>query len=226
VTSAIAAKLGHDPATAAATPELTAGAFKATVKLAVLQTAMKQLTARHTSAKGRSTVANYLAILGPEGQEFPNTLPHYLNTAMHRGAQLKMLYRAGFAPVAHTASKKHKTSPACVFCGGCDDETATHFSLECPAFNSQRQPLLDDLTTLVGPAKYSAWAALSGGERLNALLGDKWWGDRAAGNEWTQSYLLQLEGARKQLAAPNVGSGSICTETASDGARAHGFGYG
>jgi hypothetical protein len=25
-----------------------------------------------------------------------------MNTAMHRGAQLKMLYRDGFAPVAHT----------------------------------------------------------------------------------------------------------------------------
>jgi hypothetical protein len=50
VTSAIAAKLGHDPATVAATPELTAGAFKATVKSAVLQTAMKQLAATHCQA--------------------------------------------------------------------------------------------------------------------------------------------------------------------------------
>jgi hypothetical protein len=106
VTSAIAARLGDDPATAAATPGMSAGAFKAaTVKSAVRQTAMKQRTARHTSAKGRSTVGNYLAILGPEVQEFPNTLPHYLNTAMHSGAHLKLLYRAGFAPVAHTASK-------------------------------------------------------------------------------------------------------------------------
>jgi hypothetical protein len=139
---------------------------------------------------------------------------------MHRGAQLKMLYRAGFAPVVHTTSKKHKTaSPACVFCGGCDDKTATHFSLECPAFNFQRQPLLDDLSVLVGPAKYSVWAALSGEERHN-LLGDTWWGDRAAaGNEWTQPYLLHLEGARKQLAAPDVGSDGIRTGTASDGAR-------
>jgi hypothetical protein len=104
-------------------------------------------------------VANYLAILGPE--EFQNTLPHYLNTAMHRGAQLKMLYRAGFAPVDHTASKKHKTSrPACVFCGGCDDETATHFSLECPAFNSQRQPLLDDLSALVGSKGSQIWCCI------------------------------------------------------------------
>jgi hypothetical protein len=37
--------------------------------------------------------------------------------------------------------------------------------------------ILDDLSALVGPAKYSAWAALSGEERLNALLGDTWWGD-------------------------------------------------
>jgi hypothetical protein len=59
--------------------------------------------------------------------------------------------------VAHKpASKKLETSPACVFCGGCDDETATHFSLECPAFNSQRQPLLDDLSALVGSEKNSA----------------------------------------------------------------------
>jgi hypothetical protein len=35
-----------------------------------------------------------------------------------------------------------------------------------------------------------------------------------------------LEGARKQLAAPDVSSGSICTGTARDGARAHGSGYG
>jgi hypothetical protein len=112
---------------------------------------------------------------------------------MHRDAQLKMLYTAGFAPVAHTASKKHQT-----ICGGCDDETATYFSLECPAFNSQRQPLLDDLiSALVGPAKYSAWAALSG-ERLNALLGDTWWGDRAAaGNEWTQSCLQLARGGEE-----------------------------
>jgi hypothetical protein len=38
---------------------------------------------------------------------------------------------------------------------------------------------------------YSAWVALSGKERLNALLGDTWLGNRAAaGNEWTQSYLF------------------------------------
>jgi hypothetical protein len=95
-------------------------------------------------------VANYLAILGPEVQEFPNTLPQYLSTAMHRGAQLKLLFRAGFAQVAHTAYKKHKTRPACVFCGGCADETATHFSLECPASNFQRHTLQDDISVLVG----------------------------------------------------------------------------
>jgi hypothetical protein len=58
---------------------------------------------------------------------------------------------------------------------------------------------------------------------ITARLGDTWWGDQAAaGNEWTQSYLLQLEGTRKQA----VASDSICTGTAGDGARAHGFGYG
>jgi hypothetical protein len=77
----------------------------------------------------------------------------------------------------------------------------------------------------VGPAKYSAWTALSGEERLNTLLGDTWWGGQAAaGNEWTQSCLLQLEEARKQLVAPD--GSIICTTTASNGARAHGFGYG
>jgi hypothetical protein len=60
-------------------------------------------------------VATYLAILGPEVQEFSITLLHYFNTAKHRGAQLRLLHSAGFAPVANTASKKHKTSPACVF---------------------------------------------------------------------------------------------------------------
>jgi hypothetical protein len=40
VTIAIAAKLGQNPATAAATPELSAGAEKAAVKSAVRQTAM------------------------------------------------------------------------------------------------------------------------------------------------------------------------------------------
>jgi hypothetical protein len=41
-----------------------------------------------------------------------------------------------------------------------------------PSLQLPKQQLLDDLSALVGPAKYSAWAALSWEEWLNALLGD------------------------------------------------------
>jgi hypothetical protein len=50
--------------------------------------------------------------------EFPNNLPnYYLQTpGLHWGAQLKLLFRAGFAQVAHTSSKRTETSPVCAFC--------------------------------------------------------------------------------------------------------------
>ncbi len=155
-----------------------------------------------------------------------------LHTPMHRGAQLELLFRAGFAPVAHTSSKRTKTSSACVFCDGCADETAEHFTLECPAFQALRQQVLTATRTLVGEQKSGTWSQLPPKERLRALLGDQWWGPHAkTGDEWIQTYLLHLERQRAELIA-GAGShrtaGAQCgTLSASGaGARAHGFGYG
>ena len=150
---------------------------------------------------------------------------------MHRGAQLKLLFRAGFAPVAHTSSKRTKTSSACAFCDDCPDETAEHFALECPAFHELRQQLLTATRALVGEPKLRAWSQLPLKTQLRAVLGDQWWGPHAAtGDDWVQSYLLHLEQQRAELIA-GAGShrtaGAPCrTLSASSGARAHGFGYG
>ena len=139
------------------------------------------------------------------------------------GAQLKLLYRAGFAPVAHTQSKKGKSSPACVYCEGCDDETAEHHALECPAFSGLRLPLLDDLRALLGPARLDEWRQLGPKSQLNALLGDQWWGAHArTGDERMKTYLEELEKARRAQ-GPQT---ETCTQPAGNGARAHGSGYG
>jgi hypothetical protein len=228
----IAAQVGQHPDQAAATEEVSAAAFKADVKTAVLTTEMKRLTSAHARASGRSTVAEYLSILGPAVTEFPNNLPKYLQTPLHRGAQLKLLFRAGFAPVAHTRSKRTKTNSACAFCDDCPDETAEHFALECPAFHELRQQLLTATRTLVGEPKFRAWCQLPLKTQLQAVLGDQWWGAHAkTGDEWVQTYLLHLERQRAELVA---GAGSHQTAGApfrtlsasSAGARAHGFGYG
>jgi hypothetical protein len=102
----IAAQVGQHPDQAAATEEVSAAVFKADVKTAVLTTEMQQLNAQHARATGKFTVAEYLNILGPAGTKFPTQLPKYLHTPMHRGAQLRLLFRAGFAPVAHTYSRQ------------------------------------------------------------------------------------------------------------------------
>ena len=221
VVASVAGSVGQQPAVAAAAPEVTAGKFKKAVKTAVLHSAMTQLKSKHASPAGKSTVANYLRILGPTVTSFPNALPEYLHAPMTRGTQLKLLFRAGFAPTARTSSKKHGTSPACPICEHCSNETAVHFALECHAFRDQRQQFFSAVQALVGPASFQAWMQLGGDDRLNALLGDQWWGPHAAaGDELLQNYLLQLEAVRAHL------SSSLCTLPAGAGARAHGSGCG
>jgi hypothetical protein len=233
----IAAQVGQRLNAAAATEEVSAAAFKAQVKSAVLIAEMQRLNAQHARATGKSTVAEYLNILGPAVTEFPNQLPKYLHTPLHRGAQLKLLFRAGFAPVAHTAAKRTKTSSACVFCDGCADETAEHFTLECPAFQALRQQLLTATRTLVGEQKFGTWSQLPPKERLRALLGDQWWGPHAeTGDEWIQTYLLHLEQERADRLTTSAAEqqqfghphGNQCRTlpAGSAGARAHGLGYG
>jgi hypothetical protein len=223
VTKRIAAEVGLCPQKAADDPNMTAGAFKTAARTAVLTTAMRNLRQKHAGTRGKSTMANYLQIIGPKVTEFPNALPKYLHTPLHRGTQLKLLYRAGFAPVAHTQSKKGHSSPECIFCEGCDDETAEHHAIECPAFSDLRQQLLDGVHTLLGPARLSEWSRLSPKDQLNALLGDQWWGAHAqTGDEWMKVYLEELEKTRRAL-SPNT---RTCTLPAGDGARAHGSGYG
>ena len=100
------------------------------------------------------------------------------------------------------AAKRAESSPACVFCDGCADETAEHFTLECPAFWGLRQQLLTAIRTLVGEPKYQAWRQLPSKERLRALLGDQWWAPHTGtGDEWIQTYLLHLEQERAALLA-------------------------
>jgi hypothetical protein len=231
----IAAQVGKHPEEAAATEEVSAAAFKADVKSAVLAAEMQRLNAQHVRATGKSTVAEYLNILGPAVTEFPNQLPKYLHTPMHRGAQLKLLFRAGFAPVAHTTAKRTKTSSACAFCDGCADETAEHFALRCPAFQELRQQLLTATRTLVGEPKFGTWSQLPPKERLRALLGDQWWGPHAeTGDQWIQTYLLHLEQERAALLTASAAEQQQlghphddCTLPAGNaGARAHGLGYG
>jgi hypothetical protein len=222
VTGRIAKAMDLDPAAAAADPEQTKSGFKTAVRTAVLKTAMQEMVAKHTGSAAKSTVANYLRLLDPAATEFPNNLPDYLDTVMHRGAQLKLLFRAGFAPVASVASRKTKTSASCVFCQCGADETAAHFVFECPAYAAQRQAALTELRALVGRDQYREWLALSGADKLSAVLSDNWWGRHMeAGDDWTQHLLLELEAARKRLASQRT-----CTLTAGAGARAHGFGYG
>jgi hypothetical protein len=232
----IVAQVGQHPDQAAATATMTAAAFKAEAKSAVLTAEMQRLTSTHARATGRSTVAEYLSMLGPAVTEFPNQLPKYLQTPLHRGAQLKLLFRAGFAPVAHTNSKRTKASPMCAFCDGCADATAEHFALECTAFRELRQQLLDATRTLVGEPKFRSWSKLPPKARLRALIGDQWWGPHAeTGDEWMQTYLLHLEQERAALTATGAASpeqqrrDSIWCRTlpaSNAGARAHGLGYG
>jgi hypothetical protein len=138
------------------------------------------------------------------------------------------------APVAHTTAKRAKTSPACVFCADCADETAEHFALECPAFQELRQEQLAATRDLVGEPKFGTWSQLPLKARLRALLGTQWWGKHAGtGDEWIQTYLLHLEQERASLAAGAAGEQQheaaddlFRTLPASDGARAHSLGYG
>jgi hypothetical protein len=75
VVKQVAARVGQHPDTAAATEAVSAATFKADVKSAVLAAEMQRLNAQHARATGKSTVTEYLNILGPAVTEFPNQLP-------------------------------------------------------------------------------------------------------------------------------------------------------
>ena len=79
------------------------------------------------------------------------------------------------------------------------------------------------MRALLGPARLDEWRQLGPRSRLNALLGDQWWGAHAeTGDERMNTYLEELEKARRA----HAGSTDRDLHTTGNGARAHGSGYG
>ena len=94
----IVAQVGQHPDQAAATATMTAAAFKAEAKSAVLTAEMQRLTSTHARAAGRSTVAEYLSLLGPAVTEFPNKLPKYLQTPPAQGGPAQAALQSRVCP--------------------------------------------------------------------------------------------------------------------------------
>ncbi len=158
----------------------------------VLTTEMKRLASTHARAAGRSTVAEYLSILGPTVTEFPNNLPKYLQTpcpsaprgSLRSPTQLpSALKPAPHAPSSMTARMRQPSSSPC---------------LECPAFHKLRQQLLTATRTMVGEPKFRAWSQLPLKTQLRAVLGDQWWGPHAkTGDECGPNVSLTLGAATR-----------------------------
>ena len=214
----VSRKVGVDPAKAAADEQVTYAMFKRTAAKAVRQYDLKRV---HASTQ--STVQKYLSMLDPEatqnGAQFPNKQQQYLETPMYHGTRTKLLFRAGFAPVAHMAGKKRNGSSRCPFCE-CADETAAHFALQCNQFTAEREDMLTTLAEMVGPSKFAEWQTLPLQEQLAMLLGDRFWGDKAVSVDGiVQMYLSSIVRARAaQL--PKAQSSTPAADPA--GARAHG----
>jgi hypothetical protein len=128
------------------------------------------------------TLAKYLQLIGPlpEGSMFPNECRPYLAGVVGRGAQLKLLLRAGMLPLGRLESrKKRRGAASCPACGG-PEEDAAHFLFTCGALHAVRDQLhsrLDAITT------DRAFGQLMYDEPLDTalldLLGDKYWGEQA-----------------------------------------------
>jgi hypothetical protein len=83
--------------------------------------------------------------------EVANNLPEYLQTPLPQRGQLKLLFHAKSALLAHTTAKH-----SC--CDDSADETAEHYGLDCPAFQDLRQQLLTATRAMAGALKFSCGA--------------------------------------------------------------------
>ena len=137
------------------------------------------------------------------------------------GAVTKLLFRAGFAPVAHLEARKRPDADCkCPYCGH-PDEDVVHMLLDCHAFNRERDAMLEQLGNTVGAALLDDWWAQPPQAQVQTMLGDHFWGNKAtAVDRLVQAYLLALVRAR----AARLQNAHNRTNTASTpaGARAHG----
>jgi hypothetical protein len=211
-------KVDVDPNQQAASPEITYASFKKQVSIAVRQHDVRQLRLSR-----KSTVKRYLDNYG-HIKSFPNTIQAYLDGPMSRDMRHKLLFRVGMAPVGHLHARKVSSTDApdhdasCAFCT-CEDETAEHFVLQCPAFQRWRSAMIGALREHAGEAAFEAWEAMPPQERLYTLLDDSHWGKQAPGvDHIAKAYLSDIMRER----AARLES-ARCTHSAGlAGARAHG----
>ena len=88
---------------------------------------------------------------------FPNECRPYLAGVVGRGAQLKVLLRAGMLPLGRLESRKRRRGAvSCPACGGPEEdaiqkkEDATHFVFTCGALHAVRDHMylqLDSITS-------------------------------------------------------------------------------
>jgi hypothetical protein len=129
---------------------------------------------------------------------FPNKLQSYLEGPMTTGMQTKLLFKAGFAPVRHMQARKCRSAAdgppdaSCPFCT-CQDETASHFALECPQFAEWCADKHAGLSEDVDERAFAEWDALPADKKLAARLNDHRWGNAATGVDYiAQHYLSDI----------------------------------
>ena len=147
--------------------------FKQQAATAVRRADLAAIHAALQTRGRKSTVARYLDILGGDLADglFPATCQAYLRGRIGWDHQLKFLFRCGMARVGHRLCiTGQAASPACSFCGAAD-ETAAHFTMECPAFTDEYGDFVLGLLDLAGQDACAAWLQLPPPNQLCAVLG-------------------------------------------------------
>jgi hypothetical protein len=178
-----------NPSLQATDPEISYAMFKKRAAMAVRRSDLHKLT-----SCSKSIVRKYLQAHS-HMDVFPNKMQPYLDGTMSAGMRTtKLLFKAGFAQVHHLHARKHactrlQSDPSCPFCT-CRDETAAHFSLECPQFTEYRTAMREALSEQVGEHAFTEWDALQADEKLTALLNDHRWGKAATGVDYIAKHYL------------------------------------
>jgi hypothetical protein len=146
--------------------------------------------AREKAAAQKSTLAAYMKHYNDAIGYF-KPQPYLCCSTLGKGTELIMQLRAGILPLksvtarfgSREGSRQAEARQGCMSCGIAPDfgpgevECPEHFMFECPAYNTYRQELWDQLNS--DPAVASKVDTLQGKsvqEKLHCILDERFWG--------------------------------------------------
>ena len=107
------------------------------------------------------------------------TFKQYLHGTLTQGTKLLFRFRSGNVALNGALAFSDEQHDLSCPCCGAHDESVLHALLECPQYAPARMCLLHEVQNVVGPDVMVQFQARSSFDQCVALLGMKFWGDKA-----------------------------------------------